>query len=99
MGFEGAQLGVAVVAGGAEIGRDGVDGADLADADLLRGGVDLGDGGEQRAGGEALVDTILVALVVVKRTMPAKTKDAEENDGGEKSDDAGEEASCGGGRA
>ncbi len=53
----------------------------LAIADLARGGVDLGDGGEERAGGEALVHNALVLVVVEDEDGGEEEKAGEDEDG------------------
>ena len=89
--FKGAKLRRGVVAGGAEVGGDFCEGAALAGADLLRGSVDLRDGREERAGGQAVIDYMLVA-VVIEEEDAGEDDDADEGGEDEEAKDAGEEA-------
>ncbi len=87
---EGAELGVGVVAGGAEVGGDRRDGALLADADLLRGRIDLRDGSEHRSGCEPLIHDVLVLAVEVEKDA-GSSDDGEEDKHHNKPENAGDE--------
>ena len=96
-----SEKGAGTVAGAAEIGSDLGNGEGLAGAELARGGVDLGDGGEERAGGEAVVNDGFVVVIKVDEKTYADENDSEDEHGEEADQVAREQATVAraGGRA